>query len=67
MDEGPDIPILKAATSEFPEVPIVCEGHVHTPTDAKLAIDAGAWSVVVGTGITHPTSLTSWFKAAIEE
>ena len=66
MDEGPDIPILKAATSEFPEVPIVCEGHVHTPADARLAIDAGAWSVVVGTGIRHPTSLTSWFVDAIK-
>ena len=48
-------------------MPIICEGHVHTPADAKAAIDAGAWAVVVGTAITHPTSITSWFKAAIEE
>ena len=55
MDEGPDIALL-----------IVCEGHVHTPADAKAAKDAGAWAVVVGTGITHPTSLTKWFRAAME-
>ena len=67
LDEGPDIALLQQATSEFPGLPIICEGHVHTPTDAKAAIDAGAWAVVVGTAITHPTSLTSWFKAAIEE
>lgn len=30
-----------------------------------VALDAGAWSVVVGTAITHPTSLTSWFCAAL--
>ena len=66
LDEGPDVALLRQATSEFPDVPIICEGHVHTPDDAKQAIDAGAWAVVVGTAITHPTSLTSWFKAAIE-
>ena len=67
LDEGPDVALLAQATSEFPDVPIICEGHVHTPADAKAAIDAGAWAVVVGTAITHPTSITSWFKAAIEE
>ncbi|MBQ9316527.1 MAG: N-acetylmannosamine-6-phosphate 2-epimerase [Atopobiaceae bacterium] len=66
LDEGPDIALLQQATSEFPGLPIICEGHVHTPADAKAAIDAGAWAVVVGTAITHPTSLTSWFTAAIE-
>ena len=66
LEEGPDIALLQQATSEFPDLPIICEGHVHTPADAKAAIDAGAWAVVVGTAITHPTSLTSWFKAALE-
>ena len=66
LDEGPDVALLAQATAEFPDVPIICEGHVHTPADAKAAIDAGAWAVVVGTAITHPTSLTRWFKAAIE-
>ena len=66
LDEGPDIALLQQATSEFPGLPIICEGHVHTSADAKAAIDAGAWAVVVGTAITHPTSLTSWFIAGIE-
>lgn len=66
LEEGPDIALLQQATSEYPDLPIICEGHVHTPADAKAAIDAGAWAVVVGTAITHPTSLTSWFKAALE-
>ncbi len=66
MDEGPDLPILRQAVEEFPDVPVICEGHVHTPADAAAAMGAGAWAVVVGTGITHPTSLTKWFCAAIE-
>lgn len=65
MGEGPDMALLKQAVQEFPGFPIICEGHVHTPADAKAARDAGAWSVVVGTGITHPTSLTEWFCAAM--
>lgn len=65
LDEGPDLPLLRQATSEFPGLPIVCEGHVHTPDDARAALAAGAWSVVVGTAITHPTSVTSWFCAAL--
>ena len=67
MADGPDLPLLRQAVSEFPDLPVVCEGRVHTPADARAAIDAGAWSVVVGTAITHPTSITSWFRAAIEE
>ena len=67
MADGPDLPLLRQAVAEFPDLPVICEGRVHTPADARAAIDAGAWSVVVGTAITHPTSITSWFKAALEE
>ena len=65
MDEGPDLPILRQAVEEFPGFPVICEGHVHTPADAAAAMAAGAWAVVAGTGITHPTSITSWFVEAV--
>ena len=65
MADGPDLPLLRQATAEFPGFPVVCEGRVHTPEDAAAAIETGAWAVVVGTAITHPTSITSWFAAAI--
>lgn len=67
LNEGPDLLLLRQAVEEFPDLPIICEGHVHTPQDARAALDAGAWAVVVGTAITHPTSVTSWFKAALDE
>ncbi|MCI1665108.1 MAG: N-acetylmannosamine-6-phosphate 2-epimerase [Atopobiaceae bacterium] len=64
MGDGPDVDLLRAATEEFPGMPVICEGRVHTPDDVRAAFDAGAWSVVVGTAITHPTSITSWFVDA---
>lgn len=66
MADGPDLPLLRQAAEEFPGFPVVCEGRVHTPAEARAAMDAGAWAVVVGTAITHPTSITNWFAAALD-
>ena len=63
--DGPDIALLTQPAREFPQVPLVCEGRVHTPEDVQAARKAGAWAVVVGTAITHPTTLTSWFVDAL--
>ena len=65
MADGPDLPLLRQAVEEFSGFPVVCEGRVHTPADAQAAIEAGAWAVVVGTAITHPTSITGWFAKAL--
>ena len=56
------IPITAAGEG----VPVFCEGRVHTPEDARAAMEAGAFAVVVGTAITHPTSITGWFAKAVE-
>ena len=45
MADGPDLPLLRQATEEFPGLPIICEGRVHTPEEARAAIDAGATTV----------------------
>ena len=66
LDDGPDLALLRQATEEFPGMPVCCEGHVHTPADATAAIQAGAWMVVSGTAITHPTTITSWFVEATQ-
>jgi len=42
-------------------LPVFVEGRIHTAAQAAEAIRRGAWSVVVGTAITHPTTLTRWF------
>jgi N-acylglucosamine-6-phosphate 2-epimerase len=66
MADGPDVELVRAAVKEFPGKPIICEGRIHTPADAAAAMEAGAWAAVVGTAITHPTSITSWFVNAIK-
>lgn len=63
--DGPDIELLKQMVAEFPELPVICEGRVHTPQQAREVIEAGAFAAVVGTAITHPTSITSWFVDAV--
>jgi N-acylglucosamine-6-phosphate 2-epimerase len=63
-DDGPDLVLLHQAAQEFPGRPVVCEGRVHTPADVTAALEAGAWAVVAGTAITHPTSITAWFAEA---
>ena len=63
--QGPDLDLIRQAVAEFPGRPVVCEGSVHCPQDAADAVESGAWCVVVGTAITHPTSLTSWYVGAV--
>ncbi len=45
--------------------PVLVEGRVHTTAQAAEAMRRGAWAVVVGTAITHPTSITRWFAEAV--
>ena len=47
-------------------MPLIAEGRIHTPAQARAALDAGAFAVVVGTAITHPASITGWFDAAMQ-
>lgn len=55
---GPDLELIDEMNKISGDVPVFCEGRVHTPADAKAAFEAGAFAVCVGTGITHPTSIT---------
>lgn len=66
LTEGPDLELLAEVVAAFPDRPVICEGRVHTPADAAAALDAGAFAVIVGTAITHPTRITTWFTKAIE-
>lgn len=62
--DGPDVELL-AQLVEHLDLPVIAEGRVHSPAQARAALDAGAWAVVVGTAITHPTSITGWFVDAL--
>lgn len=61
---GPDWDFVDEAVA-LGAAPVFVEGRVHSPADAAAAIRRGAWAVVVGTAITHPTTLTRWFADAV--
>lgn len=45
--------------------PIIAEGHISTPAEARRTIENGAWSVVVGSAITRPGTITTRFIRAM--
>ena len=59
--DGPDFELLEQMVAAFPDVPVLCEGRIHTPGQLEAVMERGAWAAVVGTAITHPTSITRWF------
>lgn len=56
----PDWDLLDAVL-KVTSAPVIVEGHVWTPDQARRAIDAGAFAVVVGTAITRPRIVTQAF------
>ncbi|WP_427891926.1 N-acetylmannosamine-6-phosphate 2-epimerase [Kribbella sp. GL6] len=64
--DGPDLALVAAFAREL-DRPVIAEGRVHTPAQARTALDAGAHAVVVGTAITHPTTITTWFADSVRQ
>lgn len=64
--DGPDFELLGNMIKAFPSTPVICEGRIHTPEQATKVMEMGAWACVVGTAITHPMSITKWFKTAVD-
>ncbi|GAC1499693.1 MAG: N-acetylmannosamine-6-phosphate 2-epimerase [Vulcanimicrobiaceae bacterium] len=44
---------------------VICEGGIHTPAQAREALDSGAQAVVVGTAITNTEWLVGAFAQAL--
>ena len=64
VTEGPDLELVDQIAAAC-RLPLIVEGRVHTPAQAAAAMEHGAFAVVVGTAITHPTTITSWFVQAV--
>ncbi len=62
--DGPDWPCVDEIVA-LAERPVVVEGRIHTVEQAAEAMRRGAWAVVVGTAITHPSTITRWFADAV--
>ena len=64
-ENTPNFNILKDVI-EHVSVPVFAEGRYNTPSDAGRAIQLGAYGVIVGSAITRPRVITSWFVNAID-
>ncbi len=48
-------------------VPVIAEGRIQSPAEARAAINAGALAVVVGAAISRPAAITNGFVEALRE
>lgn len=62
----PDFKLIKELASQS-DIPVIAEGRIHSPEDAAKALHLGAWAVVVGTAITRPIDITSWYVEKMKE
>ena len=61
----PDFALIGRMRALTPHV--IAEGCVRTPDQAVKAHAAGAYAVVVGSAITRPEHITTWFRDALDE
>ena len=62
----PDFELIKKLVENL-KVPVIAEGRIATPEQAAVAIELGAWAVVVGSAITRPQWLTEQFVMGIKQ
>jgi len=60
----PDLDLVRRLAAVL-SVPLIAEGRFATPEQARAALDAGAWAVVVGGAITRPQQITERFARAL--
>ena len=62
----PNYELVEQMVAALP-CPVIAEGRVHTPEQAKKMLALGAWAVVVGGAITRPLEIAQRYFAAIRE
>jgi putative N-acetylmannosamine-6-phosphate epimerase len=60
----PDLGLVTDLAREQSQ-PVIAEGRIWTPEQARAALDAGAHALVIGTAITNPMAVTARFVAAL--
>jgi N-acylglucosamine-6-phosphate 2-epimerase len=61
-----DFELIEKLAAEL-ETPVIAEGRIHTPAEAKKALRLGAFAVVVGGAITRPQQIIASFVSGIKE
>ena len=60
----PNYELVRQLVAALP-CPVIAEGRVHTPEQARKMLEIGAWAVVVGGAITRPLEIAQRFFGAI--
>jgi glucokinase-like ROK family protein len=60
-------PAFIAELARVSSVPVIAEGRIQSPEDARAAIESGAFAIVVGSAITRPHEITQRFAMAGEQ
>ncbi len=61
----PNYDLVKDMVREL-DCPVIAEGRVHTPEQARKMLDIGAWAVVVGGAITRPLEIAARYMAVVK-
>lgn len=64
--DGPNYELVRQLVEALP-IPVIAEGRVHQPEQAKKMLELGAHAVVVGGAITRPLEIAQRFYKAIEK
>ena len=64
--DGPDYELVTKLVNTL-KIPVIAEGKVHYPDQAKKMLELGAHAVVVGGAITRPLEIAQRFYKAIEK
>ncbi len=64
--EGPNYELVSRLVETLP-IPVIAEGKVHYPDQAKKMLELGAHAVVVGGAITRPLEIAQRFYKEIEK
>lgn len=59
-NKRPNFELLRSLVKEIP-IPIIMEGNIWRPEEARYALDLGAYAVVVGSAITRPQLIAKRF------
>jgi len=62
----PNYELVRQLVAALP-CPVIAEGRVHTPEQARKMLEIGAWAVVVGGAITRPLEIANRFMEAIRK
>lgn len=63
---GPDLELVADLAARL-DIPVCAEGRLHTPEQARTALESGAWTVIVGGAITAPAAIASRFASALPQ